>query len=71
MSNGNFLQPIIQYGFAGTTAALLAIVVWMVDCAESKFEQVLKMQKETNQVIERNTAAITTLVRSVSHTQHE
>jgi hypothetical protein len=65
------LAPLMQYGFAGMTAVLLAIVVWMVDCAEGKFEEVLKMQKETNQVIERNTAAITALARSVAHIPHE
>jgi len=70
MSNGHILQPVMQYGFAGTTAVLLAIVVWMTDCAEGKFDQVLEMQRETNQVIEHNTAAITALARSVAHTPH-
>ena len=69
MSNGNgkpsILAPIIQYGFAGTTAVLLGIVVWMVDRSDQRFDKVLEMQVATNQVIERNTAAIATLTAAV------
>ena len=68
MSNGNkltILQPIMQYGFAGMCAALLGIVVWMVDRGDCRFDTILEMQRETNQVIERNTAAIATLADSL------
>jgi hypothetical protein len=57
----------MQYGFAGMTAALLGIVVWMVDRGDCKFEQMLQSQRETNQVIERNTAAIEALKDVVYH----
>jgi hypothetical protein len=69
MSNGklNVLQPVMQYGFAGVTAVLLGIVVWMVDRSDRKFDQMLAMQQQTNQVIERNTAAIVKLGELVCH----
>ena len=68
VSNGKgILQPIVQYGFAGTTAVLLGIVVWQVKCSEDRFDKVLEMQKATNQVIERNTAAIANLAEVVHH----
>ena len=67
MNNGSdsILQPIVKYGFAGTTAVLLGIVVWMVDRSDQRFDKVLEMQRTTNQVIERNTAVIATLTRAV------
>ena len=70
MSNGKswLSTPMMQYGFAGTTAVLLGIVVWMVDRADARFDKVLEMQSETNQVIERNTAAIANLA-DVVHNQ--
>lgn len=64
-TKASILQPIIQYGFAGMCAALLGIVVWMVDRSDQRFDKVLEMQKETNQVIERNTAAIANLADAV------
>jgi len=72
MSNGNIsiLQPIVQYGFAGTTALLLGIVVWMVNRSDCNFDKVIEMQRQTNQVIERNTAAIAALGDLVSHNSH-
>lgn len=70
MSNATILQPIVQYGFAGMTAVLLGIVVWMVDRSDCNFDKVLEMQRQTNQVIERNTAAIAALADLVEHTSH-
>ena len=70
MSNGHILQPIMQYGFAGMTAVLLGIVVWMVDRSDCNFDKVIEMQRQTNQVIERNTAAIAALADLVAHTKH-
>lgn len=61
------LQPIMQYGFAGMCAVLLGIVVWMVDRSDQRFDKVLEMQKATNAVIERNTAAIANLADAVHH----
>ncbi|MEE9185257.1 MAG: hypothetical protein V3U39_12400 [Acidimicrobiia bacterium] len=61
------LQPIMQYGFAGMSAVLLGILVWMVDRSDERFDKVLEMQTATNQVIERNTAAIATLADSLQH----
>ena len=56
------LQPVIQYGFAGMSVILLAIIVWLVDRSDN---YMYNIQKETNQVIERNTAAIQELGRIV------
>lgn len=62
------LSPIMQYGFAGTTAVLLGIICWMIDRTDQRFDKVIEMQKATNQVIERNTAAIASLA-DVVHSQ--
>jgi len=70
MSTTNILQPIMQAGFAGMCAALLGIVVWMVEKTDCRFNEMLKAQQETNQVIERNTAAIAALGELVAHNQH-
>lgn len=51
----SILQPIMQYGFAGMSAVLLGILVWTMHRTDQRFDQVLEMQRETNQVIERNT----------------
>ncbi len=63
----SILHLIRQYGFAGMSAVLLGIVVWMVDRSDQRFDKVLDMQKETNSVIERNTAAIAQLCDMVYH----
>jgi hypothetical protein len=65
MPDRSILSPIMQYGFAGMASVLLGIVVWMVEKSDCRFDQVLEMQKATNQVIERNTAAIATLADSL------
>lgn len=59
------LQPIVQYGFAGTTVLLLAIVCWTMYRDDQRFDKVLEMQQQSNLVIERNTAAISDLSRLV------
>ena len=53
----SILQPMMQYGFAGMCAVLLAILVWMMNKNDQRFDKLLDMQRETIQVIERNTAA--------------
>ena len=70
MANSNaakfsILQPMMQYGFAGMCAVLLGILVWTMNRNDQRFDKVLEMQKETNLVIERNTAAIADLARVV------
>lgn len=57
----SMLQPIMQYGFASMCAVLLGIMVWMMKTNDTRFNDLLEMQKQTNSVIERNTAAIEAL----------
>jgi hypothetical protein len=45
------LSPIIQYGFAGFCAVLLAIIVWLVN-------KLLGVLRETNRIIEDNSRVI-------------
>ena len=59
------LQPVIQYGFAGLSVLLLAMICWMQHGVDRRFDNILELQRETNQVIERNTAAIQELSRLV------
>jgi len=47
----NFLSPIMQYGFAGLSAVLLAILVWLI-------KKLLDLLEKTNQIISDNTKAI-------------
>ena len=68
MANGGKLsifQPILQYGFAGFSMLLLAVVCWQIDKTDTYMESMMSVQGETNQVIERNTAAIRELSRVV------
>ena len=46
-----FLQPVIQYGFAGMSVVLLGIIVWLIG-------KLLAVLKENNTVISHNTEAI-------------
>jgi len=62
---GPILEPVIQYGFAGLSVLLLAMIRWMQRGADRRFDKILDFQRETNQVIERNTAAIQELSRLV------
>jgi hypothetical protein len=45
------MNPIIQYGFAGMSAVLIAIIVWLMN-------RLMKLLEETNQVIINNTNTI-------------
>ncbi|KKM65699.1 hypothetical protein LCGC14_1488690 [marine sediment metagenome] len=58
-------QPLIQGGFACFSVLLLGVVVWMMNKNDQRFDKLLLIQQETNQVIERNTAAIVELSRVV------
>jgi len=61
----SILQPIMQYGFAGMSAALLGVVVWMVHTRDTQFSELLTVQAESSQVIAANTEAINELARVV------
>ena len=47
----HILNPIIQYGFAGMCAVLLAILVWLIN-------KLLGILDKNNQIIAANTEAI-------------
>jgi p-aminobenzoyl-glutamate transporter AbgT len=47
----HIMNPIMQYGFAGLSVVLLIILVWLI-------RELLKILKDNNDVIEKNTAAI-------------
>lgn len=51
MDTSPMLSPIVQYGFAGFCAVLLAMGFWM-------FNKVIVVLQDTNKVIEQNTGAI-------------
>jgi len=53
------LSPIIQYGFAGFCAVLIAIIVWLI-------RRLLCVLEETNKIIARNTEAIADLNHSTA-----
>jgi len=40
----------LQYGFAGVSAVLFGILIWLI-------KALLSLQKDTNKVIEKNTSA--------------
>jgi len=48
------MNPIMQWGFAGLSVVLMAIIVWLI-------RELLAILKETNQVIATNTQAIQTV----------
>ena len=48
------LEPVVQYGFLGFSAALLGVVVWLV-------QKLLAVLDKTNKVIAANTEAIRSL----------
>lgn len=58
-------QPVMQYGFAGLCVLLLGMIGWQQHRMDQRFDRLLEIQRETNQVIERNTAAIQELARVV------
>jgi len=47
----SILTPIMQFGFAGLSAVLLVILVWLI-------KELLSILKETNRIIAANTQAI-------------
>ena len=59
------LSPFIQFGFASMAVVLIGIIAWQMERTDSYMQDILQVQKETNQVIERNTAAINELSRAV------
>ena len=68
MANNNDkvrLSPFTQITFSGMAALLIGIVAWQMDRTDKYLQNTLQVQKETNQVIERNTAAISELSRAV------
>lgn len=50
-ATNNIMTPVMQYGFAGLSAVLLGILVWLI-------RELLEVLKETNNVIAINTQAI-------------
>ncbi len=51
MDQNVILAPVIQYGFAGFSAVLLGILVWMIRI-------LLSVVRESNKVISENTTAV-------------
>jgi len=45
------MSPLIQYGFAGFSIVLLAVLIWLI-------RELLSVLKESNKVIAENTQAI-------------
>lgn len=45
------LEPMMQYGFAGMSAVLISIIVWLIG-------KLLKLLQQTNAIIAANTEAI-------------
>jgi len=71
MQEPSIMQPIIQYGFAGFSAVLLGVLIWMI-------KNLLIVLKDSSQVIINNTKAIHTLdattkevKESINETRHE
>lgn len=58
-----FLDALVQHGFVGLSAALLAILVWLV-------RRLLALLEETNAVISENTDAIRSLDRRSEELVH-
>jgi len=53
------VEWIVQFGFAGFCAALLGVLVWLV-------RQLLQLQRDSSDVIARNTEAVHDLLTLVS-----
>ena len=49
------MTPVLQYGFAGFAAILLAIIVWLI-------HQLIKLIRENNDVIAHNSQVIQKLL---------
>lgn len=57
------LQPIVQYGFLGFSAVLLAIIIWLI-------RRLLDVLDANNRIIAANTAAVhdlTVMTRDLMH----
>ena len=59
MDSDLLLQPVIEYGFLGFSAVLLAVVIWLI-------KQLLIVMKANNTIVAQNTAAMKTLTATVS-----
>lgn len=53
------LEPMVRFGFAGFSAVLLGIVVWLI-------KRLLAVMEANNNIIAENTAAMKTLTATVS-----
>lgn len=51
------MSPLIQYGFAGFSLILLAVLIWLI-------RELLSVLKENNRVIAENTQAIKAVGKS-------
>ena len=51
----SIMTPVLQYGFAGFAAILLAIIVWLI-------QQLIKLIRENNDVIAHNSQVIQKLL---------
>ncbi len=64
------LEPVVQYGFVGFSAALLAVVVWLIN-------RLLQVLDANNKIISSNTAAIRDLTQltrdllQINRTMHD
>jgi len=62
MENGtSIMSPLIQYGFAGFSLILLAVLIWLI-------RELLSVLKENNKVIAENTHAINSVDKSTKET---
>lgn len=57
----NIMTPIMQYGFAATTAICLGIIVWMI-------KNFIRVLEENNKVIAANTAAVVAVDKNAEST---
>ena len=58
-------RPLIQGGFAVFSVLLLGLLAWTIHVDNQRFDKLLDTQRETIQVVERNTAALHELSRVV------
>jgi len=63
MENGTsvIMSPLIQYGFAGFSLILLAVLIWLI-------RELLSVLKENNRVIAENSQAIKSVDKSTKDT---
>jgi len=55
------MSPLIQYGFAGFSLILLAVLIWLI-------RELLSVLKENNRVIAENTQAIKSVDKNTNDT---